>query len=199
MYKIIIIIILVILFFVIKNQNYKYKKYFEDDNKIIMKNNNNRILIFENDLVIKIYDNVEKEIRNHLSTQNLIDNSVNYKGAKIPKIYNYTKNNITMEHVGDITYKDWNKQQSAENIKKVNLKIKEFLNIGKNLNHNDLHMENIRLSLDKNGDVIEVYIIDLERCYDYLGNNIFKNMYIDFKNNLYRMPILKYLWINDIF
>jgi RIO-like serine/threonine protein kinase len=197
MYIFLIIFIFIYLFY---NKKYTYKKIINDDDITIMKNSNNRTLIIDNNQVIKIYDNNEKEIRNHLSTRNLIDNSVSYKGAKIPKIYNFTKNTITMEHVGNMTYKDWNKQQqSAKNIKKVNLKIKEFLNIGTKLNHNDLHMENIRLSLDKNGDVVEVYIIDLEYCSDYLGNNLFKHMHINFKNNLYRIPIIKHLCINDVF
>jgi hypothetical protein len=180
--------------------NYNTKKKFKyhiiyDKNGIRIIQNNRRKLIFYNNMVYKIYENNTKEIKNHSNIQNVINSDISYNGAKIPKILYTNHNTIIFENVGNIDYSDWYKKSSRKNKNKVEKKISLFLKLGGNklLGHNDLHMNNIRLYIDKNNDVKEVYIIDLEYCKLY-DHNLITDMYIKFRNNIYRMPIIKHLW-----
>jgi hypothetical protein len=77
--------------------------------------------------------------------------------------------------------------------------VKKKLNLGgvKILGHGDLHMNNIRLYIDKNNDVKEVYIIDLEFCKLYDNPNFTRKLYITYYNNLYNIPVLKHFYIGN--
>ena len=180
------------------NKGFTYQTIYDNNGIRIIQNPRGRRIIFRDNLVYKIYENTAKEVKNHTNIQNIINSAPSYDGAKIPKIYYSDNNTIVFEHVGNISYTDWRtKLNSKKNINKVNLKIKSFLNLGgsKILGHGDLHMNNIQLRIDKNNNVKEVYIIDLEFCKLYDNPNLIRKTYTNFRNNLYSIPVLNRLYI----
>jgi hypothetical protein len=190
------IIIIIFLFHFINRIQFTYESCDYGD-YTVMKNKRGRTIIITDKLVYKIVKNTKQEISNHLNVQNMIDTQQPYTGAHIPKIYGYDEHSIIFECVGNMTYEQYNKQYGKNNhynLQKINSKIQEFLNLGKKenkkLNHDDLHMNNIRLDVDSNNDIEEVYVIDLENC-ELFNHNFIHDIVIDFKNNLYRIPIIK--------
>jgi RIO-like serine/threonine protein kinase len=183
---IIFVVIIIILIIRTKNKNNKYHVKYHNGNKFLT--NKFRTIRIINNMIYKNYKDTSKEVKNHKIIHNIINNKVMYKGAKIPKIYGFNDNLIILEYVGNIDYKQWQKQKpNKKNTCKFKFKIKEFFKLCENkiISHGDLHSENIRLDIDKNGDVKEVYVIDLEDC-KLFDSNIIRNVLINNNNNLYR-------------
>jgi len=184
--------------------------------KKIKKRSSDMTLYFTKDFVFKIQEckKKEKEIIHYNEIKRKLDETKNYDGAIIPKMYskkdintpflntNEVKNMIIYEKVGNMSLGDWLKKvknhRNNVNIKKSKKfiidKLTKFVSVIHDKNrtgyvtHNDLHTENVFISVDRNNicKIKKVYVIDFgmdyPRKFGYLHDN-------------FMMIMLKYYYI----
>jgi hypothetical protein len=111
---IIILLVMVTVRYYSYDNTFNYHTLYDNNGVKIIQNQRDRRIIFRDNLVYKLYKNTTDEVKNHTNIQNIINDTISYDGAKIPKLYYSDVNTIVFEHIGNISYTDWIAKLNSE-------------------------------------------------------------------------------------